>query len=404
MEAVGQGGLPDAGSPFGMGIYLGNRYTPEDMVRAARMAQAIGVKWSREEFSWGYIQPEEGQWRWDRYDRAVEVAQRHGISLFGLLDYCAPWASTAPDRSSPDAWKFMPDLGAWSEYVGGVVGRYRDRIRFWEIWNEPNISVFWGPKPEPVEYARLLRASYRVIKEADPDAQVIGIDTAGSDLAFIESVFREGGYVCMDILSTHPYRYPRTPEESDFVGELRRTVELMERWGGKKPLWLTEIGWPTHAGDQRSSTEQKQAAMIVRMYIQAIASDCVDKIFWYDYRNDGTDERYNEHNFGIIRQDFSPKPAYAAFGTMTRQIGGARFVRSVDLCEGVNAYVFEGQGGHVLALWSAEGTRKVEIGVKSATVVDLLGKQTRRRLTGGVLKLDVSGDPVFIEGKLTQLG
>ena len=295
----------------------------------------------------------------------------------------------------------MPDLRSWSDYVRGVVNHYRDRIKFWEIWNEPNISVFWAPKPNPVEYARLLKASYEVIKEADPDAHVIGIDAAGSDFAFIEAVFSQGGYDCMDILSTHPYRYPRTPEESDFAGELRRTAEVMERWGGRKPIWLTEIGWPTHMGDQRSSTEEKQAAMIVRTYIQAIASGFVDKVFWYDYRNDGTDERYNEHNFGIIRRDFSTKPAYTAFGTMAGEIGGVRFVRSVDLREGVKAYVFDRDGGQVMALWSTDERRRVEIDVKSPTVVSLLGTRALKRPTGGVLRLNLSGDPMFIEGRFT---
>ena len=47
-------------SPFGMGVYL-NRFGPEEMERVAKLAGQAGVKWSREDFGWGHIEPQAGR-------------------------------------------------------------------------------------------------------------------------------------------------------------------------------------------------------------------------------------------------------------------------------------------------------------------------------------------------------
>jgi len=214
----------------------------------------------------------------------------------------------------------------------------------------------------------------------------------------------------MDILGVHPYRYPKTPEETDFIGDLKKLVALMEQYGEAKPtlfskgvtvfeneIWITEVGWPTHVGDARSSTEEKQAAVIVRFYIQAIVSGCVEKIFWYNYRNDGLDKNYNEHNFGILHRDFTPKPAYTAYKTMTEAIGQAKFTRELDLGENVRAYLFAENGKHILALWCLEGTQEVQLkATGDAEVTDMMGESAMLKATQGVVKVKISGNPMFV--------
>ena len=384
-------------SPFGMGIYFGNRYSDEEMVKAAEMAQAIGIKWSREEMSWNYIDSQPGQWRFDRYDTAVDVAYSHGISLFGLLDYCVEWASPAP----PDAenrWCWMPEINAWKNYVHHVVDRYKDKIKHWQVWNEPNISGFWQPEPNFVDYTELLKASFEIIKNIDAEAKILGCNTSRCDQNFIEGVFKEGGFECMDILGVHPYRYPRTPEETNFIGDMRELVTLMEKYGEAKPIWITEIGWPTHVGDERASTEEKQAAMIVRLYIQAIVSGRVEKIFWYNYRNDGLDKKYNEHNFGILHRDFTPKPAYIAYNTMTKAIGQAKYMRELDLGENVRAYLFAENEKQILVLWCLKGTQEAELeATGDVEVIDVMGKSSMLEAMRGVVKVKISGNPKFVK-------
>ncbi len=387
----------EVNSPFGMGIYFGNRYTPEEMKKAAQMAQAIGIKWSREELSWGAIQPEEDKWDYSRYDVAVETAYAQGISLFGLLDYCAPWASTAPEGAEKP-WFWLPRLEAWQNYVRTTVNRYKDKIKYWEIWNEPNIPTFWQPQPNPDDYFSLLQTSYVTIKQVDPSAKVIGICSAGTDIDFIERVLNKGGGKYMDILSVHPYRWPSSPEETGFLEEMQKLRSLLQRYGLDIPIWITEIGWPTH---DKGVSELDQAKMLVRTYIIAIGSKVIDKIFWYDFRDDGTDPTDPEQNFGIIKRDFLPKKAYNAYKVMTQLLEGKTPQGRVDLWDD-NLWGFSFAKGKnlTLVLWShrGEGTVNLLTKVRKVTVHDMYGKKRELTPREGKLLLDLSEEPVYVEG------
>ena len=50
---------------------------------------------------------------------------------------------------------------------------------------------------------------------------------------------------------------------------------------------------------------------------------------WYDWKNDGTDATYSEHNFGIVDNRLKPKPSYVAAQTMTRELAGYRVARQL---------------------------------------------------------------------------
>ena len=373
--------LPD--SPFGMGIYLGQRWAADQMEKPAQIAQSIGVKWMRDEFNWGHVEPRKDEWHFERFDASVDMATRHGISIFGLLCYWSPWAKPHTPEGIQD----------YCHYVKTIVNRYKDRVHYWEIWNEPNI-FFWTGTIE--QYAELMKAGYDAIKEADPNATVIGCCTAGTDLGFIEKVFQFGGFDKMDILSIHPYRYPPTPEETDLIAELRKADALVRKYGKPKEIWMTEIGWPTNIGGNGSS-EAKQAAMIVRTYILGIASGVVQKTFWYNFRNDGLDASYNEHNFGIIRQDHSLKPACVAFQTMTHALEGKKFVRSLSEGKAVYAYLFGGKDGRVIAAWTASGTATLTLS-KAGSVTNLIGERMPLKPVNRKIAVELSGNPVFIDG------
>jgi hypothetical protein len=375
-------------SPFGMGIYFGNRYSPDEMHRAAELAMDAGMNWSREELSWSRIEPTKGSFSWDVYDRAVSVATAHGISLFGLLDYWAPWTKPYTPEGIDD----------YCEYVRRTVTRYKDRIHYWEIWNEPNIEPFW--KGTPDQYADLLKAAAAICKQADPNSKVIAMCTAGTDLRFIEKVALRAGLENVDIVSVHPYRYPRAPEESNLVGELQGAAKALRRRGKPLPLWITEVGYPTHEGE-KGSTPMRQAQMLVRTYLQSIASGVVEKVFWYDYRDDGEDPSYNEHNFGILHRDLSPKPAYAAFSVMTAVLEGLKFAEQIPLGRGVLAYRFESPDKSKAALvaWTVNGEQSVSLPAAApVTVLDMSGARRSLRPRVGRVNVTLTGSPLFILG------
>ena len=376
-------------SPWGMGIYF-SRYGFDELDTAAKLAQQAGIKWSREEFSWSSIQRSRDVWDWSRFDPDVDAAYSHGIQLFGLLDY---WnEAIAPPYTETGA-------KAFAEYCRQVVSRYKDRIKYWEVWNEPNIQPFWkGPRNF---YARVLELAYKAIKEADPEARVMAFSTAGVDLEFIKTILDEGAIGDFDLVSVHPYRYPPTPEQTDLVGQLQNAqARLLEEGCPDEPMWITEMGWPTNLGGN-GSTELKQAQMIARAYLLSLASGAVSKIFWYNYRNDGFDPEYNEHNFGILRRPFEPKPAFLSYKTMTERLGGApRFIRRLETTDDGN-YVLEFKTGDqtTFVCWrddEGEASIALKLGSNAFRAWDMFGNLLPIRGVSGTANLTIGPSPIYV--------
>ncbi len=219
--------------PFGVCAHLGGHEFPDHRAELALMKRA-GIAWFRADFTWGYFEPADNQWRFERYDTLVASARQFGIRILPILCYNVDWAFPAHEH-----------LDKWCDFVRTVVSRYRSDITHWEVWNEPNIG-FWKPKPNPEEYARLLKATYQAIKQVAPEAQVVYGGTSGVDLRFIRSTLDAGALEFFDVLAVHPYRYPRPPEVAGIYEDLRAAIELTAAAGREKPLWITEFGWPTH--------------------------------------------------------------------------------------------------------------------------------------------------------------
>lgn len=384
---------PKPSSPFGMGLYL-YRYSKHpaglrEMDRAAQMARDAGVKWSREEFGWARIQPRKGEFDWSFYDAMVATARRHGISIYGLLSYWSGWTKPYTPEGIRDYCRF----------AAAAAERYRDDIQHWEVWNEPNIFFWQGPRDM---YAELLKQAHAAIKKANPKALVLGCSTAGIDIGFIKRTMELGAP--FDILTIHPYR--EHLDDRKFIDELKRAADLVRRPDGSlREVWITEMGWATHVPHNGSSagfrvtTQRDQAQLLARAYIDAIASGVAPNISWYDFRNDGTDPFNFEHNLGVVTRDFHPKPAYRAFATVTRLLEGKRIDKRLDLGSDVIAYRFVGKGGKALvALWSTAGNRKVAVPTSTPIVlVDLMGaKETLNPEQGNVVVALRRETPVFL--------
>lgn len=356
-------------SPFGMGVYLG-RFSPETMEELARKARDAGVKWSREDFGWQRIEPRPGEYHWEFYDHLVDCARRNGISVYAIVGYWTEWSKS-----------YTPEgVDQYAAYVRQLVRRYKDRIHQWEIWNEPNIFFWQGPKEL---YAELLKKSYSVIKEEDATAQVLGISTAGIDFKFIEKMQQLGAP--FDVLTIHPYRSKF--DDQAFIADLKKVSDQVKLPDGtRRPVWLTEMGWATHVPhhvlgqDFQPFTQRTQAELIARVYLCSIVSGIEPRTFWYDFRNDGNDAFYFEHNMGILRQDGTPKPAYVAYATLARALEGLKFAEPVQVPQGTFGFRFSNAEGNkqAVALWNPNATAEVRLPVPAGSVklVNTVGEET----------------------------
>jgi polysaccharide biosynthesis protein PslG len=352
------------------------------------MLHTAGAGWLRLFPEWQNIQPRQGQWKWETADAMVADARANGIHLAGVWCYFAPWASAdGGTRKGP-----IKDMEAWRDYVSATVNRYRKDIRCWEVWNEFNGSFYQG-QDKVKEYAELVVAAYDAARKADPTVR-IAMSVANFDVAFLDAAIKAGAADHFDFVCVHPYENLGAVAEGGEAGYLSLAGSLRDMLAANKqrkdiPLWITEIGYqapikPDAKGDAR------QADMLAKAYLLSIAQG-FERVFWFEARGpaygQGTDH-------GIIRSDWTVRPAYDALKTMASLLGPEpRCLGWLNLGEGGYGFVFRCRGGNVLAAWSPAAKQckarfNAEVGV-----TDLVGKQSS---LGAGQELVLTPTPVFI--------
>lgn len=244
-------------SPYGICAHV-SRYGDHELAeREFEFMRQAGIGWARTDFDWTTVQPRQDVWDFSMIDATVDEAEQAGIEILPILAYDVAWARPA-----------YKHLDAWLEYVRKTVGRYKDRLRAWEVWNEPDLEQFWKDTPDPANYTILLKATYEEIKKIDPELTVVLGGLSGIPYEYIEGIYKAQGAAYFDVMAVHPYRYPETPEARSLADDLSQLRELMARYGdADKPVWITEIGWPTHLG------QSETLESIVRSGLNAVNPD-----------------------------------------------------------------------------------------------------------------------------------
>lgn len=300
----------------------------DDAELAAEMADyaGIGAEWLRTDLNWSVVQAEgRDSWDWRAMDRIVVAAQAAGLRVLPVVSFAPDWAWKGGEYSAP------ADPADYARFLKAAVTRYSAmHLHHWEIWNEPNLSGPW-PHPDPVAYARLLKAAYPAVKATDPDAVVITGGLASVPMtdffgrrdyygavSFLRTIYAEGAGDSFDAVGFHPYSYPHLPAEGQggwamMTGPIR---DLMVQNGdAEKPVWITEFGAPTQGGD-RAMSEADQAESLRQAADALDAFDWAGPVFWYGYRDLGNDTGDTEDWFGLVAPDGREKPVAEVFRTI----------------------------------------------------------------------------------------
>ena len=383
-------------SPFGMGVFLYRyRHDSELMENMATLAEDANVLWDREEFYWPGM--ESGGFDFTPYDTLIGIAQSHGINVYGLV--------VGYESLGPVAPYTQEHFESFASFVSTLVDRYRGVIKYWEIWNEPELAEYWKPEPNAYNYYQLLKYAYLEAKATDPSVKIIGLATDSGALEFIEEVFQYGGLDYMDIVAIHPYSYPDPIEISFQFQAIEQIRDLMRTYGTEKPIWVTEVGYPTHVGETGVS-EDRQAELLVSTYL-ALMSAGMEVITWYDFVNDGDNIYFNEQNFGVLNTDLTPKDAYYAYQAMTDLMDGYAFIEELDVAEDSKVLLFENTAGNtIVVLWTLGQALDVELVIDGQieNVLDIYGQDVPHTVTENSVRLLISSSPIYVQGNFEVLG
>ncbi|MFD0715926.1 chitinase N-terminal domain-containing protein [Paenibacillus sp. GCM10027626] len=381
-------------SPFGISTHLARTnagWSPE----LSALLQRAGAKNFRDEITWVDVEYAKGKYRKPaNRDAFMRSTQQDGLKPFITLDFTNPFYD---QDSTP-----YTDEGreGFANYGKALLDLYGSQMEWVEVYNEFNGGFGDrgnGPADSrPDYYFKLLKKTYETIKAARPDVTVVGM-ASNVDIPWMEEVFRLGGLQYMDTVSIHPYN--RSPD-----GMLQAVLDaqsLIRKYnqGQDKPVWITEVGWPT---DIAGVDEKTQADYLVRAYVQALGAG-IEKVFWYDMMNDGLQQDYGEHNFGLIRHQgdaqgqYTPKPAYAAYAAMTRELIGAQFVEKETFDTGIASYKFNKDGRNVRVVWTNTPMQAAIRTEAPIQIADMMGNTETFTPLDGKVYMTLTGEPIYIK-------
>lgn len=273
---------------FGLHIHRADTTTPWPGVRFGswRLWDAYA--------NWPHLEPRRGQWNFSRLDKYLAMAALTGVNVLLPLGLSPAWASARPDE--PSAYKpgnaAEPlNIADWRNYVRTVAERYKGRIHYYELWNEPNLRNFYTGSVEAM--VQLAREAYTILKQVDNQNQLAAPATTegGRQLEWLDRYLALGGGEFMDVLSHHFYVPRVAPEQMlPVMDDIRR---IMAKYGmANKPVWNTETGWwqvRQHATSSTFTTWKKlapdeAAAYVSRALILGWASG-MKRLYWYSWES-----------------------------------------------------------------------------------------------------------------------
>ena len=348
-------------NPFGINVFLEQEVEAWKRERSVQMIADAGFHWIRQEFPWEDIEihgkgdfedrrHEPPRSAWEKYDHIVDLAEQHGLEVTARLSNPPAWTRALTDtigtRAPPD------DLADWGDYVYTVVSRYGGRVRYYQLWNEPNIYPEWGERPvDPEGYTRLLCEGYRRAKEADPDAVILsgalaptvslhpgpGPALGLNEFVFLQRMYDAGAAGCFDVLAVNDYMLwsgptdrRMQPRNITFSRPAYVRDIMVANGDGAKPIWISEMnanavpndpsieGWVAYG----QVTLEQQARYAVLAYQRAMEEwPWVGVVnFWFFKRASDTERNQAWYYFRMVEPDFTPLPVYEAMRAYTAEL------------------------------------------------------------------------------------
>jgi hypothetical protein len=291
--------------------------------------------------------PFDPAYEFDDIDEAVRAAQQNDQEVILTITGTPKWANGGKSQN------VMPTrIADFQNFMQAIASRYSGRfdgypfVRFWAIWNEPNLQLFLSPQfnakgksVAPANYAKLAAAGYAGVKAGNPLAKIAVGETSarGSDKAtglrpthspgkFAELVAKANPRLKFDAWSHHPYPFNPNSPPSQVVkwpnvslASLTRFDTSLKAWFKRKsvPIWITEYGHQTRPEDSLGVPYSKQAAYIQQAMSMTAGLPFVDMFIWFVYQ----DDQGQPWDSGVYTRTGAPKnPSPGRFSASARPL------------------------------------------------------------------------------------
>ena len=342
--------------PFGVNTFLEQEVEPEKRAQSLQMIADAGFHWIRQSFPWYDIEihgkgdfedrrHEPYRSAWDKYDNIVELTEQYGLAIIARLEAPPEWSRH--DGAARGAFGPPDDVTDYVDYVGAVVERYRGRIRFYQIWNEPNIYPEWGNQPvDPEAYTELLCLAYARIKAIDPQAVIISGAMAPTaelgtwntayegnnlmDVVFLQRMYDAGASACFDVMAVNDYmlwsgptdhRMRPTQGQVNFSRPLWVRDVMVVNGDAHKSIWISEMN--SNAAPEGIEARYGRVTLEQQARYAPLAYERIQREWpwvgvttvWFFKRASDAERDQPFYYFRMVEPDFTPLPLYESLST-----------------------------------------------------------------------------------------
>ena len=404
------------------GFYKEIKYGKEKIYKVTQQLDEMGLVWLRHigrGSTWREIEPERNKWNFETVDAVLHNNEHPWlVIMYGAPGIIYPFRGDL-SRETVESQGGKKEVIEYlkkhyfdasdqeqrvdaERFVKKIVGRYKDKIKHWEIGQE---GITASGKYDIIKY------SYKWIKEADSTAFVLVTAVAGDDekmfqrgLQAFNEMLAQGLGNYFDIANMHYYGKVDGNFEEKNEHAYDRYKAAMDKYGVRKPIWVTETSTSSEdnsivSGD--GSLVRQAQDMVKRLVIYSAKG--ADKVFWFNYRQTSAKDKF--YGCNIVSHKTGPKPAYYTFKLFVEKIGYYNTVETLKK-DKVRLYKFTVPEDNkiVLVAWS-QASQTIDVsqyfGSEEVLITHIVEDQNKQPKTEIVStnKVPVSISPVFIEAR-----
>ena len=318
---------------------------------------------------WGQSNPAPGVYDFTNLDKYLSVNNNLHKDIIYTLGRTPRWASSQPDATNgglPGECAPPADLKNWDNYLKAVVTHANGRIKYWEVWNEPNLPMYYcGDISTLVTLAKHART---IIKSIDPSAMILSPSATNEfGVPYMSSFLAAGGATAIDIVAFHGYRNQKAEDILALVDHYKAAMAANKVQN--LPLWDTE------ANNKTAQSSDEESAFLAKYFLLQWSKG-VARFVWYAYDGDPQWGRlFNPYNN-------QPQPASKAYVQIYKWMVGATLTKPCkqDASATWSCY-FSRDGQQSKVVWNSGAPTNMPVEPQFVQYQDLYGKM--HRIDGG---------------------
>ncbi len=317
------------------------------------MIAAAGFKFVRTGLDWPWTEQIKGQYDFSYYEVLVSSLTKNNMFAYFVVDHLG-------NPLYNESHSVITDAGrkAYSQWAAAAVDHFKGRGIIWEIWNEPNVNIFWNNNPNVTQYIALALEAVKAIRKKTKNEIIVGPATS-VDLIFLEECFKAGLLNYWDAVSIHTYR--QSNPETVFIEylNLKNLIKKYAPNGKSIPIINGEWGYTVFDTVWIKFSATQQAKYLSRQLLTNVMNG-IPVSTWFEW-HDGTNATNPEDYYGIVLNQYNsganpvytPKDSYISAKALNSFLIGFRFVKRIATNDPFDYVLLLSNGNELrLAAWT----------------------------------------------------